>query len=402
MGKLFTMKMFEEMHKLGYDFVVSSDLTRMLDQASWFFVKKTVSRSHREVVCIAPGEMDTLVLLEASTKIEEVVKNAIKDAWPYGIQDEKKVDSCGKTLTEIKLNGNPWMDDDGPQNVRTRELVMSIISAMGSINYRLHAGTNIKGGTDSYFFMHDPDYSTTAASMCMISLNKENRLRLINCTEMAASVEDTITKHYGKLAEQEDKYGSWEFKLQGSPFISSGDVAIRVRKLMSRINETMMAHGWALSTSLDISRKKDDKSILLFHKAPSSAAKFACIFLSDTHRIRLLDFPPSHAEELKEELRRSYLPGFKKKQKESDVDSCVQVELYGNPWHYIMPYNLYARSAMLNVLKKANSLGWDLVSSTDISSKCVIANDPGGYKMDVHSWYFVYKHHQTGGSINSE
>ena len=56
---------------------------------------------------------------------------------------------------------------------------------------------------------------------------------------------------------------------------------------------------------------------------------------------------------------------------------------------------------MLNVLKKANSLGWDLVSSTDISSKCVIANDPGGYKMDVHSWYFVYKHHQTGTTFKT-
>ena len=60
---------------------------------------------------------------------------------------------------------------------------------------------------------------------------------------------------------------------------------------------------------------------------------------------------------------------------------------------------------MLNVLKKANTLGWELVSSTDVSSKCLQPGDGGdsvsglGYKMDVHTWYFVYKHQPTGRFI---
>ena len=38
-------------------------------------------------------------------------------------------------------------------------------------------------------------------------------------------------------------------------------------------------------------------------------------------------------------------------------------------------------------------LGWRLVSSTDIASKYVLR---GGYKMDVHTWYFVYSQDTTG------
>ena len=63
---------------------------------------------------------------------------------------------------------------------------------------------------------------------------------------------------------------------------------------------------------------------------------------------------------------------------------------------------------MLNVLKKANTLGWELVSSTDVSSKCLQPGDGGdsvsglGYKMDVHTWYFVYKYQPTGRFITEE
>ena len=109
-GKLFTVLMFEEMYKLGYDPVVSSDLSRMFDQATWFFVKKTTERPPQRVACLAPGKSDTLVMLRADSRFMDTVRNAIMDAWPLGIQNEKIVESCGETLTEIKLNGNPRIE----------------------------------------------------------------------------------------------------------------------------------------------------------------------------------------------------------------------------------------------------------------------------------------------------
>merc|ERR1719264_585905 len=43
-GKLFAIRIFEEMNHLGYDLVTSSDLSRYYDQSSWFFRKAVAER----------------------------------------------------------------------------------------------------------------------------------------------------------------------------------------------------------------------------------------------------------------------------------------------------------------------------------------------------------------------
>eukprot|EP00092_Neocalanus_flemingeri_P024478 GFUD01026546.1.p1 GENE.GFUD01026546.1~~GFUD01026546.1.p1 ORF type:complete len:438 (+),score=109.53 GFUD01026546.1:178-1491(+) len=340
-GKLFTILMFEEMYKLGYDSVVSSDLSRNYDQATWFFVKRQAERPPLRVACLAPGKSDTLVMLRADTRFIDTVRNAIIEAWPLGIQNEKTMESCGETLTEIKLNGNPWIDYAGAENINCRQMLLKILGQLGSINYKLLAGTNIKGGTDSLFFIQDPGYSITPASLCMISLNKYDRLRLVNCTDMAGQVRDTITKHYGVIQREEDKYGSWEFKLTGNPWCCSGDLAIRSRQLISRISETMLVHGWALTSAIDITRSLNDKSVLLYTRAQNFTTTFACIALSDVHRVRLLDFSPSHTEALREVLEQAYLPGVKSQGQRDNT--CYEIDLNGPPWTQNSSYNLHAR-----------------------------------------------------------
>jgi len=392
-GKLFTVRMFEEMYKLGYDPVVSSDLSRSSDQATWFFVKKTSERPSQRVACLAPGKSDTLVMLRADDRFQDVVRNSILEYWPLGIQREKTIESCGETLTEIKLNGNPWIDYAGEENIQCRQMLIHIFGQLGSTNYKLLAGTNIKGGTDSYFFMQDPSYTTTPANMCMISLNKKDRLRLVNCVDMAGPVRETISRHYGEIQREEEKYGSWEFKLSEKPWCCSGELATRSRQLISRISETMLAHGWALSTAIDITRSLNDKSVLLFTRAQNYTTNFACIALSDVDRVRLLDFSPSHTQQLREVIERLYLPGVEK-QSQRDT-SCYEMDLNGPPWTSNSSFNLHARSALLNVLKKANSLGWRLAASADVSSKYV-----QHYPLDVHSWYFVYWPGDAAGSEN--
>jgi len=393
-GKLFTVLMFEEMYKLGYDPVVSSDLSRMYDQATWFFVKKEAERPASRVSCLAPGKSDTIVLLRADASFIDTVRSAVVDAWPLGIQSEKTIESCGEVLTEIKLNGNPWIDYAGAENIHCRQMLLHMFGQLGSVHYRLLAGTNIKGGTDSFFFIQDPSYSITPASLCMISLNKYDRLRLVNCTDMAGPVRDTITKHYGEIQREEEKYGSWEFKLTGNPWCCSGDLAIRSRQLISRISETMLAHGWALTDAVDITRSLNDKSVLLYTRAKNFATTFACIALSDVHRVRLLDFSPAHTEALREVFLRVYLPGVRSEVQRDNA--CYEIDLNGPPWTQNASYNLHARSALLCTLKQANSLGWKLVASADVSAKYVRQDNGPDYPVDVHSWYFVYWPQNTG------
>ena len=49
--------------------------------------------------------------------------------------------------------------------------------------------------------------------------------------------------------------------------------------------------GWALTGGLDLSRRPDDKSVLLFTRVVPFVSKFACISLSSTDKMRILDFP---------------------------------------------------------------------------------------------------------------
>ena len=46
-----------------------------------------------------------------------------------------------------------------------------------------------------------------------------------------------------------------------------------------------------MRATFDISRKPNDKSVFLFERCESAKLKFACLALSDTDTLRLLNFP---------------------------------------------------------------------------------------------------------------
>merc|ERR1712013_503225 len=171
-----------------------------------------------------------------------------------------------------------------------------------------------------------------------VALRTPNKLRLIHAppevVAMTASVIKEINKASGGDSDDvsaKDKYGvpsytldEWcftmgngktaatsgkMFTLSGYPWCCSGDPAIKSRQLISRISETMLAHGWALTQAIDISRSLDDKSVLLYTRAQNCTTKFACLALSDVHRLRFLDFYPSDTQELVTVVEREYLPG---------------------------------------------------------------------------------------------
>merc|ERR1719334_2958694 len=81
-----------------------------------------------------------------------------------------------------------------------------------------------------------------------------------------------------------------KFKIKGTPWYCSGDEAVQARRLISRIGETMLRQGWALTDAIDLSRGLDDKSVLLYRRCQPTMARFCCIALSDIDHIRIVDF----------------------------------------------------------------------------------------------------------------
>ena len=68
-GKIFIVRLFEAMYTSGYDFMFSSDLSRLKDQSTLFFRKSLSGLSGRrakKIICIAPG-----LKLQIETTVDE-------------------------------------------------------------------------------------------------------------------------------------------------------------------------------------------------------------------------------------------------------------------------------------------------------------------------------------------
>ena len=278
------------------------------------------------IFCLAPGGYDKLILLKHNSSHIEVIKEAIATAWRPGIQRQKTVQSCGEDLEEIKVNGNPWFSS-GEESTGARHLLGVIIQKMQNLGWKLHGAVNIKGGTDSLFFIQSIPQPTSSG---IISFNRQDRLRLIGFND-SSTVKDSIhqcilANYQSEEPSVQDYYGAHEYKLQGYPFHCSGTAAIKTRRLVSKLLQKMQSIGWTPITGIDVSRKDHDKSVIAFVKTNPVLMPYACIALSDVDTIRLIDFPSYERERLAEIVRATYGYGISKEWPR-DGECCLEFEL---------------------------------------------------------------------------
>ena len=92
---------------------------------------------------------------EINPTIINAVAQAIAQSWPGGTQNTQRKNVLNQQLYEIKLRGNPWFSA-GDESVAARQLLATIIQNLSKIGWKFHAGVNIKGGTDTMFFIQIP------------------------------------------------------------------------------------------------------------------------------------------------------------------------------------------------------------------------------------------------------
>jgi len=392
MGKLFCIKILEELHKIGFDLVIGSDLMRARFSASALFFRKVAEeRPPAKVICVAAGKEDRIILINHDHRVKSIVEETIRNAWPSGIQRSEEEEVLGHVLHELKMNGYPWRASEA--NIDNNRIVNMVVENLSKINLRLVGGINIKGGTDSLFFLADP--KTTKTQFCSISLCRKNRLRLVDCKEETEIARRVIEQNSGFHIEDESvREHHAKLKLSGKPWHCSGKEAMLARQLVARIGEAMLQRGWALTEAIDISRREDDKSMLLFQKcSPVNNASIACICLTSTDHLRLIDFNPGDQEVLKTCVLENYMPGV------NGVDSSegrsLKFDLVGSPWGS-WDWGLHARHLLLHLFEAASRLGFKVIASADVSSK--FATDGDGnpdYPLDVHSIFLVKMPTQT-------
>jgi len=271
-----------------------------------------------------------------------------------------------------------------------------IVQNLSKINLRLVGGINIKGGTDSLFFVEDPGSNAQFSS---ISLCESDRLRLVDCKEESQCVRQAIANSGFRIINEWEREHHAKMQLNGSPWYCSGADAVQARQLVARISEAMLQRGWALTDAIDISRRLDDKSMLLFRRCVPTTASFSCICLTSTDHLRLVNFSRGDQEVLKTCIMENYLPGVSKAvgrlsvvgSRLSVIEQCnsVKFNLVGSPWSN-HGAGLHARSLLVHLFAAALNLGFQIVASADVSSK--FATDSDGnpdYPLDVHSIYLV-------------
>ena len=79
-------------------------------------------------------------------------------------------------------------------------------------------------------------------------------------------------------------------------FCCLGNEAIESRKLITVLLEKMASIGYFIDTGIDITRKTNDKSLLLFRKGYPLATKFFCLSLNSSDYIRLINAPSNIVE----------------------------------------------------------------------------------------------------------
>merc|ERR1719350_1939536 len=107
-----------------------------------------------------------------------------------------------------------------------------IVQNLSKINLRLVGGINIKGGTDSLFFIEDPGSNAQFSS---ISLCQKNRLRLVDCKEESQYVRQAIASSGFRINDESEKEHHAMMRLNGMPWQSSGAEAVKAHQLVARL-----------------------------------------------------------------------------------------------------------------------------------------------------------------------
>ena len=225
----------------------------------------------------------------------------------------------------------------------------------------------------------------------VLSLNSTDRIRMIAAPpEVTQCVRDTIVSFWKKGIQKEQAYyGSWDFKLKGTPWWANGTEAVQSRLLITKIVEALLAKGWIAQIGIEMTRKDQDKNVLMFQRSTVPPAPVLCLDLNENDKLRLINAPQNVIDTFRQVVQSKWLFRI---QRENPYDQSWEIKLNGNPWIYGINGHdsAHGRVLLCFLLQAFAQLGWRHVFSADMSAKYVHHENGPDYPIDVHSWWFMY------------
>ena len=160
-----------------------------------------------------------------------------------------------------------------------------------------------------------------------------------------------------------------EFKLKGNPFssVSSAKEAIDAKRLASHLLRTLFNNGCKLLVSSDLAMT-EDLTTWVFHREQtvSSQFNFACIGVSSSDSLQLIDFPAGMNDFLKGVVERNWPQEI---QKTKDIGDTLEIKLHGNPWmHYggSASENIQSKTLIKALINELDMRQWVLYGSSNL------------------------------------
>lgn len=394
-----------QLGRLGWQPLASSDLKRDWEVPTILMERMLTpldSSQVKELQVIGISSTDSLQLVNTDTRINGLVKDAIRASWIHPIQKEKEIKHEGIICLELKMGGEMWGEGvDDEEALFARKTLTTIVETLSSNGLKRFANFNTKtrgvsddeGNADTLFFVKDTAHPEREAKMFTMDLHGYDEIRMIDAPAPVPDImKHVIAKHWRHGLKQDSepvkRHGhEWHVMvLREHPWLAEGALSVESRILIMKVFEALLANGWKITASVDVSRKIEDMTTFVFEKCHPVKAQFCCMSFSEENKIRAINFEENVKNAMEKVIEKYWEFGIEKKMA---FGRSRQWTLNGSVWDN----NYYGKCLALHLLNVLRESGFHLISSADISAKVIRPAGSNkqnvGQPTDLHTWFFI-------------
>ncbi|XP_063714581.1 uncharacterized protein LOC134842251 [Symsagittifera roscoffensis] len=386
----FACALLKELSQAGYIKVMSGDFCWYSDLSAWFFYKSPCNvATDIEFCAIDLWGWDKLKLFSCPPEINDAIKYVVAENWK-GIQRAEYEEEC----FTIKMKGYPWQSPSGEDGVKNRLLIMKIMQSMGQYGWTLYSATNVDAATDVLFFCRKKNLYISPAftqSIFAISLNRNDRLRLMNADGAVQDIiQGVIRSFWPEIQNEGDHYGSYEFKLKGTPWWARGESAMPSVTLLCQLFTALRRSGWKAIMNLDISRSQNDKGVFFFVRMPPKDVNYCALSVKGSSNIYGVHLTPEITSHLQQIIQGFF--DFSRQPEQVYGGQATKWSLQCIPWASVgkSPQKFNSQLMIAGLINGMIGFNYHLCSSADISSIYVHRDKAPDYKPDGDTMFFGF------------
>jgi len=402
----FLASMFLKLGRKGWIPYMPSDLRRFGDTVSVFMAYRPEAAAAfldtPAIAVVGLHNSDRIQLINIDGSLAQHLLDVVRTAWHKEVSmKEKETDAKSGhsplAYQEMEMSGSPWGWMTGESDaVHGRLAVLRIIEAMAKRGWRMVLNCNVRPTTDTLFFVRDDKIALHVgefgggAVMFGMGLHKMDEFRIVGRRDMDDSwqpqVVDAVSRTISafwpqglKRSEQKDDF--YVLEMHGTPWWADGTDAVQSRLMVAKVFETLISLGWLIKSTIDCSRKDNDKNSLFFERCQPISTSISVISFNESDKIRAINCPKELEDVLDQTITKMW-----EVQRKQPYGASQEWKLKGNPWDWGHWQN---KALALYLLHALSSAGYTIMASADTSAKYVHQQNGPDYPMDVHSWYLA-------------